>query len=138
LIHAGFARSIRPVAAIFVSKSPFPQVLIVARDENIGSLMESLVDCAGYRPVHPAADERPLAALARIRPDILLLDCDHTMVLNEALHEAAHAAGSRVVLFSAAHPAWELDRFAQRRGLRSVALPANPTVIGKTLDDAMR
>ena len=113
-------------------------MLIVARDENIASLMESLVACAGYRPVHPAADERPLATLARVRPELLLLDCDHSLVLNDSLHDAARAAGSRVVLFSAAHPAWELDRFARRRGLRAVALPANPSIVGKALDDAMR
>jgi hypothetical protein len=121
-----------------VTKSSLLQVLIVARDENIASLMESLVAVAGHRPLHPAADERPLAALARIHPDVLLLDCDHTMAVSDALHEAARTAGSRVVLFSAAHPAWELDRFAQRRGLRSVALPANPAIVGKALDEAMQ
>lgn len=114
------------------------QVLIVARDANIASLMESLVEVAGHRPSHPAADERPLAALARLRPDVLLLDCDHTLSTSDTLQGAARDAGSRVVLFSAAHPAWELDRFAQRRGLRSVALPAGPAAIGQAIADAMR
>ncbi len=114
-----------------------PQVLIVARDANIASLMEALVEVAGYRPAHAAADERPLAALARIRPEVLLLDCDHTLATSEALQAATQAAGSRVVLFSASHPGWELDRFAQRRGLRSVALPAGPAAIGRAIADAI-
>jgi DNA-binding response OmpR family regulator len=116
---------------------PKPQVLIVARDANIASLMESLVEVAGYRPAHPAADERPLAALARLRPDVLLLDCDHSLATSEATQSTARDAGSRVVLFSAAHPAWELERFAQRRGLRSIALPAAPAAIGRAIADAI-
>lgn len=114
-----------------------PQVLIIARDANIASLMETLVEVAGYRPVHPAADERPLAALARIRAEVLLLDCDHTLATHEALTAATQEAGSRVVLFSASHPSWELDRFAQRRGLRAVALPAGLAAIGRAIADAM-
>ena len=113
------------------------QVLIVARDANIASLMESLVECAGYRPAHPAADERPLDALARLRPPVLLLDCDHTLATGDSLVVAARGIGSRVVLFSAAHRAWELDRFAQRRGLRAIALPAGPETIGQAIADAM-
>lgn len=113
------------------------QVLIVARDANIASLMESLVEVAGYRPAHPADDERPLAALLRLRPDVLLLDCDHSLAANEAVEAAAREAGTRVVLFSAAHPAWELERYAQRKGLRAIALPAAPAIIGQAIADAM-
>lgn len=130
LAHDSFPR--RPVGAVLK-----PQVLIVARDANIESLMEALVEVAGYRPAHPAADERPLAALARMRPQVLLLDCDHTLATSDGLQAATREAGSQIVLFSASHPRWELDRFAQRRGLRSVALPADPAAIGQAIADAI-
>lgn len=112
-------------------------ILIIAKEPMIAALMCSLVELSGHTAVVPRADEHPLASITRVRPAVLLLDCEHDIACGEAAYAGAEAQGARVLLFTPARSPDELERFAEERGLRSVALPVRlrdfSDALGRTL-----
>ena len=105
-------------------------ILIVARDPIIGALMGELVNLCGYHAHLPNSDERPLAALHRLRPDCVLIDADHAGFdfINEA------SAVAPVVFFSGGMSERELERFAKQRHALSFPLPNGPRKLSETLE----
>ena len=115
-----------------------PSVLIVARDEAIGALMASLTELAGYVPVFPAADESVPRAIARLAPEILLLDCDDDAAAQQEAYARAEQWGTHVVLFTPSRTEREVRRLAEGHGCEGFALPVQRTELRRVLDDAMR
>ena len=99
------------------------QILVIAEHAMIGALLGALVELAGYRPRFVDSGELPEAAIERLRPDLVLLDCEHPAAQGESTYRAAHDAGSRVVLFGSSLTAAETERFAARRGTPCITLP---------------
>jgi DNA-binding NtrC family response regulator len=112
-------------------------ILIIAKEEIIAALMGALVELSGFRPVFPAADERPLDAIARAGAQLVLLDCEHEVAAQEDIYRRADDAGSRVLLFSAARTARELELFAGRWSRPSFALPLGPAEFQQHLEQAL-
>jgi DNA-binding NtrC family response regulator len=108
-------------------------VLVVAKDAVIGSLMASLTEIAGYDPVFPAADESVSQAITRLKPDILLLDCDEPAAVQQEPYVRAADAGTRVILFTPSRTEREVRRLAAERALTSFALPIQPSALGAIL-----
>ncbi len=112
-------------------------ILIIAKEEFIAALMGALVELSGFRPAFPTADERPLEAIARARPQLVLLDCEHEAARLADIYERADGVGSRVLLFSAARSARELETFAGRWARPSFALPLGPAEFQQHLAQAL-
>jgi hypothetical protein len=108
-------------------------VLVVAKDAVIGSLMASLTEIAGHEPVFPAADESVSQAITRLKPAILLLDCDEPAAVQQDPYARAADAGTRVILFTPSRTEREVRRLAAERGLTSFALPIQPSALGVIL-----
>jgi len=117
-----------------------PSVLIVARDEAIGALMASLTELAGYVPVFPASSvsESVPRAIARLAPEILLLDCDDDAAAQQEAYARAEQWGTHVVLFTPSRTEREVRRLAEGHGCEGFALPVQRTELRRVLDDAMR
>ena len=98
-------------------------ILVVAEHALTGALVESLVEVAGMRPVAPAPGERVTDAVARVHPEIVLLDVDHAASDDDSLYRAAEASGMRLVLFSSGGDARALSREGRRRGVSTCRLP---------------
>lgn len=112
-------------------------VLVVAKDSMIAALMGSLLELSGHVPVFPLADEHPIAAIRRVRPALLLLDCDHDVACEDEAYARAAAIGCKVLLFTPSRTEDELRVFARRRGLKSIALPMRFQAFGASVADAL-
>ena len=98
-------------------------ILVVADHTLTGALVESLVEVAGMRPVALAPGERVTDAVARVHPELVLLDVDHAASADDMLFQDARAAGARLVLFSSGGDVRALAREGKRRGVSTCRLP---------------
>lgn len=86
-----------------------------------GALIGSLVEVSGFRPLFPLPTEDTGHAIARLRPDVVLVDCDAG---DEArCVEPVSEYGGSVILFSPWRTEPELRSIASRLGLGYFTLP---------------
>ena len=117
--------------------------MVLANEEVISALLGAMVELDGYIAVFPAADERPLTAIARHRPDLLLLDCEHELAWDAHAMRCLPATGTRVLLFSAMRSQREIDQVAARYDVPAFVLPVAfreftahvDRILGVTQDD---
>ena len=102
---------------------PKQTILILASEEVISALLGAMVELEGHVPAFPAHDERPLAALARVRPSLLLLDCEHDVAWDDDAMRRITEGGTRTLLFSAMRSQREVETIASRYALPAFVLP---------------
>jgi DNA-binding NtrC family response regulator len=108
-------------------------VLVIAHDVVIGALLASMAELTGYEPVFPEPAEPALEAITRLRPPLVLLDCDHNAACEDEAYARAEAAGSTVILFTAMQSRYEAERMATQRGLTAFALPIHYQELARKL-----
>lgn len=113
------------------------EVLILADYQEIGALMAALVELSGFTAVFPCADERPVAAVRRIAPRVVLLECDLEYSRTGPLAEAMHQVGAVVLLFSPARTSYELEQLATRCGLDAITFPLDRDQFDASLRSAL-
>ena len=97
--------------------------MVLANEEVISALLGAMVELDGYVPVFPSADERPLAAVRRHRPDLLLLDCENDLAWDLGAMRAIATTGTRILLFSAMRSQREVEQIAARYDVAAFVLP---------------
>lgn len=107
------------------------QILVIAEHAMIGALLGALVELGGHRPLFADAGETADAAIDRLRPDLVLLDCEHPDASDDAVYRASFDAGSRIALFGSSLSAVETERFAARRGTACLTLPIGYTAFSE-------
>jgi AmiR/NasT family two-component response regulator len=112
------------------------RVLIVAREEIIAALLGLLIDLQGYTPVFAERGETPAAAVARLAPSIVIVDCDHPVACTDEFFETVSHTGRAIVLFSPSRLRPEVRHIAAARKLTSFALPIEPANLGLILEQA--
>jgi hypothetical protein len=121
-----------------VSSSNPSTILVIAKEPLIQTLMCSLVDLSGHNATQPRGDESVSAAITRVRPALLLLDCEHDCACEQEAYDAADVVGAEVLLFTPARTNAEVADFARERGLRSMALPIRLHEFSETLQTSLR
>ena len=111
--------------------------MVLANEEVISALLGAMVELDGYIPVFPAADEQPLTAICRMRPDLLLLDCEHELAWDAHALPCSPTLGTRVLLFSAMRSQREIDQIAGRLGVRAFVLPVAFREFAEKVDDVL-
>ncbi len=96
--------------------------MVLANEEVISALLGAMVELDGFIPVFPAADEQPLAAIRRSRPDLLLLDCETELAWEPAAMRTISSV-TRILLFSAMRSQREIEQIAARYGIAAFVLP---------------
>ena len=112
-------------------------ILVIAKEPLIQTLMCSLVDLSGHRAAQPLSDETVGAAILRVRPELLLLDCEHDCACEEEAYEMAATVGAHVLLFTPSRSHAEVADFAAVRGLRSLALPIRLHEFSETIQSSL-
>lgn len=102
---------------------PKQTILIVANEEVISALLGAMVELDGHVPAFPRHDERPMAAVARCRPTLVLLDCEHDLAWDEEAMRRLAASSIHAMLFSAMRSQREIEMIADRYGLPAFVLP---------------
>jgi hypothetical protein len=97
-------------------------VLVLSEDPLAAALLAAATELAGYAPRFPLPNEPSRTALRRVRPGLVLVDCDHTEACTDEFVGPALMTGSRVLLFRSRRTARNPDEFAERLGLRVLDL----------------
>jgi hypothetical protein len=98
-------------------------VLILSEDTLAAALLGAAVELAGHQPHFPQADEVARVALRRVRPGLVIVDCDDDHACSESFVGPALMTGAQLLLFdSPRHAAVGVD-IARRLGLDVVHLP---------------
>ena len=113
-------------------------ILVIAKEPLIQTLMCSLVDLSGHHAIQPRADEAVVAAILRVRPQLLLLDCEHDDACEDAAYLAAASVGAEILVFTPSRSRAEVADFAAERGLESMALPIRLHEFSATLESSLR
>jgi len=104
-----------------VSRTP---VLVLSSDPLAAALLGAAIELAGHAPRFPQSDESPRSALLRVRPRLVVIDCDHEDACSETFIGPALMTGSQVVLFRSRRTRRDVGEMAGRLGLRTVEMPA--------------
>lgn len=120
-----------------MAQSNSSTILVIAKEPLIQTLMCSLVELSGHRAAQPRSDERVTAAIARLKPQLLLLDCEHDCACEEEAYRAATLVGAEVLIFTPSRSHAEVADFAAERGLRSMALPIRLHEFSATLRSSL-
>jgi DNA-binding response OmpR family regulator len=110
--------------------------LVLSTDALIAALLGALLEIHGYTPFFPADEETPRDSLRRIRPGIVLVDCEQDTACNEAFFGPATMTGARVIMFSASRSRQEVASFAARYGFDWFILPVDVPSFAKVVRGA--
>jgi hypothetical protein len=93
---------------------------------------------AGRRmPNFAGDDERVRAALLRVRPRLILVDCDHEEACTDEFVGPAIMTGARVILFRSNRSIADRTEFSDRLGLRVVDMPKEHDSITELLGEML-
>jgi hypothetical protein len=117
-----------------VSRNP---VLVLSSDPLAAALIGAAIELAGHSPRFPQHDEAPRGALLRVRPRLVLIDCDHEDACSEAFVGPALMTGSQVMLFRSRRTRRDVTEMAERLGLRTIEMPIEHESLTRLLREVM-
>jgi hypothetical protein len=112
-------------------------VLIISSDPLAAALLGAAVELAGHMPNFAGDDERVRAALLRVRPRLILVDCDHEEACTDEFVGPAIMTGARVILFRSNRSIADRTEFSDRLGLRVVDMPKEHDSITELLGEML-
>jgi hypothetical protein len=100
-------------------------VLIFSEDPLAAALIGAAVELVGFEPVFPTDGEPARDALLRLRPRLVLVDCDHEAACAPSFFGPAMMTGARLLLVGSHRSRRDATSLADRFGLRALILPAD-------------
>jgi hypothetical protein len=110
-------------------------VLLLSTDPLASALLGAAVELAGHAPHFPRAGETARAALRRLRPRAVLVDCDHDEACTDAFIGPALMTGARVQLVRSRRTQRDASDVARRLGIAIAELPMEPEALTTLLRD---
>jgi len=98
-------------------------VLVLSSDPLAAALVGAAIELAGHAPRFPHADEAPRNALLRVRPRLVIIDCDHADACSDSFIGPALMTGSRVLLVRSRRTRRDVSELSKRLDLRVVEMP---------------
>jgi DNA-binding response OmpR family regulator len=108
-------------------------VLILSADALAAALLGAAVELAGHQPHFPEMNEVAREALRRVRPRLIIVDCDHPDACAESFVGPALMTGSQLLLFDSHRNRDRAVNVARRLGLDVVHLPEDQDVLVRRL-----
>ena len=112
-------------------------VLIFSSDSLAAALLAAAVELAGHAPVFARHDEVARSALLRVRPQLVLIDCDHEETCCDEFVGPALMTGARVLLFRSRRTRRDATEFADRLVLRIADMPVAHDEFATLLDEML-
>ena len=112
-------------------------VLVLSADPLAAALLGAAIELAGLAPRFPHPDEAARAALLRIRPSLVLIDCDHEDGCSDAFIGPALMTGSRVLLFKSRRTRRDVTELTGRLGVRVMDMPMEHESLTQVLHQVM-
>ena len=104
-------------------------VLIFSSDPLAAALLGAVVELAEHTPNFARHDEPARSALLRVRPRLVLIDCDHDESCCDEFIGPALMTGAQILLFRSYRTRSDRDTFAARLSLRIMDMPADHNVL---------
>ena len=98
-------------------------VLVLSSDPLAAALVGAAIELAGHVPRFPHSDEVPRSALLRVRPRLVVIDCDHQDACSDSFIGPALMTGSRILLVRSRRTRNDVSELSERLGLRVVDMP---------------
>jgi DNA-binding response OmpR family regulator len=98
-------------------------VLVLSSDALAAALLGAAVELAGHQPHFARQEEPARGALLRVRPKLVLIDCDHEESCTDEFVGPALMTGGKVLLFRSRRTEQDRTAFAERLSLRVVDMP---------------
>lgn len=108
-------------------------VLILSADALAAALIGAAVELAGHQPHFPGFHEAARTALRRVRPRLVIVDCDHNDACAESFVGPAFMTGAQVLLFDSRRHGDGGITVARRLGLDLVHLPDDHEALARHL-----
>ena len=112
-------------------------VLVLSSDPLAAALLGAAIELQGHTPAFLQADESPRSALLRVRPQMVVVDCDHEDGCSESFIGPAMMTGSRVVLFRSHRTRRDVSEMVDRLGIRTVGMPDEQESLTSLLHDLL-
>ena len=112
-------------------------VLVLSSDPLAGALLGAAIELAGHAPRFPQPEEAARAALLRVRPRLVVIDCDHEDGCSDAFIGPALMTGSGVLLFKSRRTRRDVGELNGRLGLRVMDMPMEHESLAQVLHQAM-
>lgn len=112
-------------------------VLILSSDPLAAALLGAAVELAGHMPHFARAEEPAKPALMRVRPRLILVDCDHAEACSDEFVGPAIMTGGRVILFRSNRSTAGQSDLSERLGLRVLNMPSEHESITSILTEAL-
>jgi len=127
------ARSEPPPRRTTVNHRP---VLVLSSDDLAGALLAALAESAGLSPVFARPAETPRDALRRLRPDVVLVDCEHETACTEQFLGPVRMTGATALVFGRGADAERLRSLADQHRVRVFTLPLDAEELARAIRDA--
>jgi hypothetical protein len=108
-------------------------VLVFSSDPLAAALLGASIELSGHDPFFPQTDESSRSALLRVRPRLVLIDCDHEESCSDAFVGPALMTGSEVLLFRSRRTKRDIGDLADRLGVMVMELPAEHATLSDLL-----
>jgi hypothetical protein len=112
-------------------------VLVLSSDPLAAALLGAAVELAGHVPSFSREGELPRAALLRLRPRLVLVDCDHEDACSDAFVGPAIMTGARVLLFRSRRSSRDVTDLAARMQVPVVELPLQGDRLTRVLGELL-
>ena len=112
-------------------------VLVLSTDDLAGALLAALAETAGLAPAFAGPAETPRDALRRVRPALVLVDCEHETACTEQFLGPVRMTGATALVFGRGVNAEQLRRLADQHQVRVFTLPLDADELARTIREAM-
>lgn len=113
-------------------------VLVFSSDPLAAALLGAAVELAGHLPHFMREGDSARAALLRVRPQLVLVDCDHEEACSDEFIGPAIMTEARVLLFRSRRSQRDMTELSDRLKLRVVELPAEHEALTNLLQDMLK
>jgi len=112
-------------------------VLVLSSDPLAAALLGAAIELAGHSPHFPQPDESARNALLRVRPRLVVVDCDHEEACAEGFIGPALMTGSQVLLFRSRRTRRDTGDLGARLGVKTMEMPAEQETLTRLLSELM-
>jgi hypothetical protein len=106
---------------------------VLSSDPLAAALLGASIELSGHDPYFAQADESSRNALLRVRPLLVVIDCDHEESCSEAFVGPALMTGSAVLLFRSRRTKRDIGDLAERLGVTVMDLPREHETLARML-----
>ena len=115
-----------------------PKVLVLSTDPVVAALLGVLLESVKFEPVYASQRESAKLAVARVRPDAVLIDCEHAEACTEEFYSFLRLQGAATVVFTPGREAYDVRAIAEGQGVAWFAMPIGREELRRRLDAALK